>query len=26
MHRILRPGGNIRVFFSIDEAKLWIVV
>jgi hypothetical protein len=26
MHRILRPSGNIRVFFSIDEAKLWIVV
>jgi len=26
MHRILRPGGNIRIFFSIDEAKLWIVV
>jgi len=26
MHRILRPSGNIRVFFSIDAAKLWIVV
>jgi len=26
MHRILRPGGNIRVFFSIDAAKLWIAV
>jgi len=25
MHRILRPeGNNIRVFFSIDEAKQWI--
>ncbi len=26
MHRILRPSGNIRIFFSIDAAKLWIVV
>jgi hypothetical protein len=27
MHRILRPeGDNIRVFFSIDEARRWIGV
>jgi hypothetical protein len=27
MHRILRPeGANIRVFFSIDEARRWIGV
>ena len=25
VHRVLRPeGNNIRVFFSIDEAKQWI--